>query len=298
MNEGVVFNIQRFSIHDGPGIRTCLFLKGCSLHCFWCHNPESWRTSAELEVFPDLCIGCGRCVDACPHGAHEIIDGAKVFHRDRCRECGGCARTCFAQSLVYVGRRMSVEEAMTEIRKDRSEYEHSGGGLTLSGGEPLLQVEFVLELLTQCKAEGIHTAVETALHVPRSSLERLLPLIDLVMMDVKLMDAEKHRQATGAGNAKILANARFVSESAVPIIVRTPIVPGVNDTVQDVEAIAGFVANMPGVLYWELLPFHRLGADKSERLGRQTLANGLAAPGSEQMQELRQAAAAGAVAVR
>ena len=136
-SNGVVFNIQRFSIHDGPGIRTTLFLKGCSLRCFWCHNPESWRREAEIEVFPDLCIGCGRCVKVCPQGAHELIDGHKVYHRERCRACGACAKTCFAQSLVYLGTHMSVAEAMAEIRKDRSEYDQSGGGVTLSGGEPL-----------------------------------------------------------------------------------------------------------------------------------------------------------------
>jgi pyruvate formate lyase activating enzyme len=297
VTDGIVFNTQRFSIHDGPGIRTTLFLKGCSLRCFWCHNPESWHMESEIEVFPDLCIGCGRCVKACPHAAHEIVDGLKVFHRDRCTACGTCTKTCFAQSLVYVGARMSVDEAMAEIRKDRSDYEQSGGGVTLSGGEPLLQPAFVQQVLERCKAEAIHTAVESALHVPSESLERLLPLIDLVMMDIKMIDGEKHRRATGAHNARILANARYVAASGTPSIVRTPIIPGVNDTEEEVGAIAQFVATLPGVRSWELLPFHRLGEEKVVRLGREPSANVLVAPSNEHMQQLRVAALAGGVAV-
>ena len=254
--------------------------------------------AAEIEVFPDLCIGCGRCIKACPNAAHEIVDGHKVYHRDRCTACGICTKTCFAQSLVYVGTPMPVAEAMAEIRKDYSDYAHSGGGVTLSGGEPLLQPAFVQQVLEQCRAEGIHTAVESALHVPRASLQRLLPLIDLVMMDVKMIDSEKHRRATGADNSKILANARYVGASGVPSIVRTPIIPGVNDTVEEVRAIAQFVATLPGVLYWELLPYHRLGEDKVVRLGREPSGVVSAVPSNERLQQLRDVAVLSGVPVR
>lgn len=298
MSEGTIFNIQRFSVHDGPGIRTTVFLKGCNLRCFWCHNPESWHPHPELQFFPDLCIGCGRCLRACPRGAHESNEEGRVLRRDLCTACGACARTCYAQALVHVGRQVAADEAVAEILKDRAAYDESGGGVTLSGGEPLLQPAFVRDVLEKSKAQGLHTAVETALHVNWRIIEEILPPLDLVMLDLKLMDPGRHRSATGRDNALILANARRLGAAGIPLIVRTPVVPGVNDTAEEIGAIASFVSGLPNVLYWELLPFHRLGEGKSRSLGREFPAAGLQPPGKERMRALLDVAASAGVEVR
>ena len=244
MLEGIVTNIQRFSIHDGPGIRTTVFLKGCNLRCFWCHNPETLRTSPELQVFPQRCIACEACLEACERGGHVVVDGNRQYLRDLCIVCGSCADTCYAQCLVVVGERMSVDQVVEEVLRDMPFYERSGGGVTLSGGEPLLQIEFTEALLERCRKEGLHTAVETAANYAWERLERILPQTDLIMMDVKLMDPEQHRACTGVSNERILANARRLGAQGVPLIVRTPIVPGINDTEEAVSAIASFAASL------------------------------------------------------
>lgn len=298
MSEGVVFNIQRFSVHDGPGIRTTVFLKGCSLRCFWCHNPESWSMRPELQLFPDLCIGCGRCFRACPLGVHTLDGDRKAYDRERCVSCGACAKTCYAQALVYVGKRMPVDDALDEIRKDYAAYTESGGGVTLSGGEPLLQPEFCRDVLAQCKEEGIHTAVETAAHVNWQNIEMVVPFLDLVMLDIKAMDSARHQAATGQGNTLILTNARKIAQTGLPLIIRTPVIPGVNDTKEEIGAIARFVASLPGVQYWELLPFHKLGEGKFLSLGQSFPAADLQPPSQEQMQFLLGVAGASDVPVR
>ena len=175
---GTIFNIQRFSIHDGPGVRTTVFLKGCNLHCFWCHNPESRRMNVDIQFFPLKCIACGRCVELCPQGAQllDLASGARLFQRDLCQRCGTCATECFAEALLVSGRQVSVAEVMQEIEQDKTYYQDRQGGATFSGGEPLLQVEFLAALLAACHAQGIHTAVDTAANVPWESLAAILPL--------------------------------------------------------------------------------------------------------------------------
>jgi pyruvate formate lyase activating enzyme len=295
---GLISDIQRFSIHDGPGIRSTVFFKGCNLRCFWCHNPETLALAPELQLYLDRCIGCGACFRACPHGAHVLQDGQHLFHRDLCRGCGACAETCYAQALVLVGRWMTVEEVMAEVRRDRPFYETSGGGVTLSGGEPLLQPEFAQALLAACRAEGLPTAIETAAQLPWARLAAALPVTDLVMMDIKLMDPQRHRAATGVGNARILANARRLGGSGVPLIARTPIIPGVNDSEADVAAIAAFVAELPNLVYYELLPFHPLAAGKYASLGMDYRARDLKAPSKERMEALAEAARRAGIPVR
>ena len=295
---GLISDIQRFSIHDGPGIRSTVFFKGCNLRCFWCHNPETLALRPELQFYPDRCIGCGACLEACPHGAHVLLDGQRVFRRDLCQGCGTCAQTCYAQALVLVGKRMTVDEVMAEVLRDRPFYETSGGGVTLSGGEPLLQVEFAAALLARCQAEGLHTAIETAAQVPWERLAKVLPVTDLVMMDIKLMDPVRHREATGADNARILDNARRLAQVGVPLIVRTPIVPGVNDNEADVAAIAAFVAELPHVLYYELLPFHPMAAGKYASLGIDYRARTFKTPPRERMDALAEAASRVGIPVR
>lgn len=298
MVDGVVTNIQRFSIHDGPGIRTTVFLKGCNLRCYWCHNPETLSPQPELQLFPERCIGCGECLKRCPQGAHVVVDGRRAFLRERCVGCGTCAETCYAQALVLVGERKTVDEVVEEVLRDRPFYETSGGGVTLSGGEPLVQPEFARAILEACRAEGLHTAVETAANSPWERVERLLEVTDLVMLDIKLMDPARHRECTGASNERILANARRLGRQRQPLIVRTPIVPGANDTPEDVAAIAEFVADLPNLLYYELLPFHPMAAGKYDSLGLDYRARGLTAPPRAQLEALVEVARGFGIEVR
>jgi len=288
--KGIVTNIQRFSIHDGPGIRTTVFLKGCNLRCFWCHNPETLRPEPELQAFFDRCIGCGECFKRCPNGAHVVTNGQRQFRRELCVGCGRCAETCYAEALVLVGEYKTVDQVVEEVLRDRPFYETSNGGITLSGGEPLLQYEFSRAILEQCHREGIHTAVETAAHVPWERIAAILPVTDLFIMDIKMMDATKHLACTGVSNERILANARRLGEQPQPLIVRTPIVPGVNDTPDDVAAIAEFVSKLPNLLYYELLRFHPMAKSKYSVLGLEYRAQDLEPPPKEQMDALTQIA--------
>ena len=295
---GAVFNIQRFSIHDGPGIRTTVFLKGCSLSCFWCHNPEGRRVLPELEFFPERCIGCGACVDVCPNAAHEFVNDIHVFHRDRCETTGACVSSCYPQALQLSGEMMSVERVMEEVLRDEAFYKDSGGGITLSGGEPSLSRDFFFEILQQCKNHGLHTAIETCGECPWESLETLLSVTDLIMMDIKLLDPDKHREATGRTNERIIANARWLALSDKPLVFRTPVVPTVNDSVDDIGQIAAFVQSLRELRWekangrtsagigYELLAFHRLASDKYRSLGLKNRALTLQQPTRHQMHVL------------
>jgi len=288
--KGIVTNIQRFSIHDGPGIRTTVFLKGCNLRCFWCHNPETLSPKPELQLFLNRCIGCGACFERCPNHAHVLIDGQRTFHRELCTGCGACAETCYAEALVLVGETKTVEEVVEEVLRDKPFYETSNGGVTLSGGEPLLQLEFSYAILEQCRQQGVHTAIETAANFPWERIASLLPVVDLVMMDIKLMDSARHKECTGVPNGCILENAVRLGQQPQPLIVRTPIVPGVNDNAKDVRAIAEFVSHLPNLLYYELLPFHPMATSKYDSLELDYRARELKRPSKEVMEELTQVA--------
>jgi pyruvate formate lyase activating enzyme len=293
---GTVFNIQRFSIHDGPGIRTTVFLKGCSLHCFWCHNPEGICLQPQIQFFAERCINCGACVGACQHGANSVQDGKLQFDRSRCQECGECIDTCYAEARALVGKEMSPAEVFQEILKDRDYYASSAGGVTLSGGEPVLQPEFSGEVLALCKQAGLHTAIETAGNVPWKDLQALLPVVDLILMDLKQMDSARHRAAVGVSNERLLKNAQnLAAQSAIPIQFRIPVIPGVNDSPADVAATASFVrglagaraaAGNPGKITLDLLPFHRLAGDKYRSLDQDHRASSLTPPSKEKMEEL------------
>lgn len=287
MLTGTITDIQHFSIHDGPGIRTTVFFKGCNLRCFWCHNPETLSPRPELQLYLDRCIGCGACFVQCPQGAHTIDEGGeRHFDRAACRACGTCVDTCYAQALVMIGETRSVDDVVEEILRDSAFYETSGGGVTLSGGEPLLQLDFAEAILARCREAGIHTAIETAANLPWEHIARILPVTDLVMMDIKAMDPARHRAATTVSNERILANARKLGKTGKPLVVRTPVVPGVNDDAESIAAIAAFVAGLPNVVSYELLRFHSMAQSKYDSLDMPYRAGTLEAPSKEQMEAL------------
>jgi pyruvate formate lyase activating enzyme len=293
---GMVTDIQRFSIHDGPGIRTTVFLKGCNLRCVWCHNPETLDPAPELQTHPERCIACGACVIACRHGAHTLEGGRHAYDRTLCVRCGECARTCYAEGLALVGREMSAEEVVAEALEDRVFYEASGGGVTLSGGEPLYQPDFARSILAGCRAAGLHTAIETNLAWPWSRVESVLPLLDLVMFDLKCMDSARHAEWTGAPNGRILENAARLAQAPVPLVVRTPVIGGFNDCEEEIAAIARFIAPFPRLVRYELLPYHALGSGKWESLGKEYRGASLARPSAERMRELAAVARACGIA--
>lgn len=286
MSEGVVTNIQRFSIHDGPGIRTTVFMKGCNLRCFWCHNPETLAPKPEIQFFPERCIGCGSCFKVCPEGAHVLVDGQHVFQRERCVGCGTCANNCFSEALLLVGEVKTHEQVVAEILRDKAFYETSEGGVTLSGGEPLLQLQFSYDILAACRAEGIQTAIETAANLPWERIASILPVVDIVMMDIKVLDSDHHRECTTVPNERILANAVKLSQQPQPLLIRTPIVPGVNDNKEEVGKIAAFISKFPNLMYYELLPFHPMATSKYDSLGIDYRARNLKRPTVELMDEL------------
>lgn len=266
---GRVFDIQRFAIHDGPGIRTTVFLQGCPLRCVWCHNPEGQPIGTLLSFQPDRCVGCGWCVEACPRHAHEFdsITGEHILARDRCVVCGRCVEQCYSQALELVGGFRSVDEAMAEVLEDVPFYRTSGGGLTLSGGEPLLQIDFAAALLRAAREHRIHCAVETCGAVPFSHFERVLSLVELFLFDVKDTSPEHHRRFTGADNAPILANLRRLYAADAAIRLRLPLIPRHNDRDDHFDGIAALVHEMPGLKGVEIMPYHRLGTSKLARFG-------------------------------
>jgi pyruvate formate lyase activating enzyme len=287
---GLITNVQRFSIHDGPGIRTTVFLKGCPLSCFWCHNPEALRGQVELQRFPERCISCNACLERCPEGAQQMEDGRRVFQRELCRACGRCVETCYAEALTLAGRWWSAGELVGTLLRDRDFYAQSGGGVTLSGGEPTLQHEFSREVLRLCRQEELHTAIETAAFCRWEQLAALLPWLKLVILDIKVMDAAAHRAATGVPNDLILANARRLAAGPLPLLVRTPVVPGINDTPAAIGAVAAFIRDFPNLLYYELMPFHHLAEGKYRSLGLDHRARELRPPTPDHLQTLAQAA--------
>jgi pyruvate formate lyase activating enzyme len=266
---GVTFNIQRFSTEDGPGIRTTVFFKGCPLRCAWCHNPEGIAPHPELMWYDVRCIGVRDCLDACPEDALELTPDGMVIDRERCTVCGACTDACPTGALEVIGREWTAAEVFTEVEKDAIFYETSGGGVTLSGGEPMMQVDFVLALARLCRQADIHVALDTCGVVGWERYKRVLPSIDLVLYDLKVLNADRHRAGTGVDNTTILDNARRIAGTGKPMWIRTPVIPGYTADEDNIAALADFIAGeLPTVERWDLLAYTNLGQPKYRRLNR------------------------------
>lgn len=263
---GCVFDIKKYAIHDGPGIRTTVFFKGCPLRCRWCHNPESWRTGPEPSFRQGRCVRCGRCEAVCQSQAITFPDGYPVTDVEKCVLCGACTTECLAGAREIVGQQMTVTEVMAEIRKDVIFYDESRGGATFSGGEPLMQPDFLLALLNRCRAEGIHTAIDTTCHAKGELMRRVAEATDLLLCDIKHMDSDRHERYTGVPNELILDNLRAIAKAGKSMIVRIPIIPGFNDDEANIGNTARFVQSLPTVDRIDLLPYNRGGLEKSVRL--------------------------------
>lgn len=281
---GKIFNIQRFSVHDGPGIRTTIFFKGCNLRCRWCHNPESYRTEAEMQYFREKCVGCGECVEACSHGIH--IENGKRVGTENCVLCRACEDACMSGALKFAGEEYTVEQLVKIAVRDMDYYNASGGGVTVSGGEPLLQYEFVGELFARLKQEGIFTALDTAGNVEFEHFAHVLPHTDLVLLDLKIMDDELHRKYTGVSNKKILENARKLMESGQRMHVRIPIMAGVNDTMENTLALKAFIQGYDCIEEVRFLPYHNMGLTKAASV--EVEMQEFQAPSEERMKEIRE----------
>lgn len=263
--QGRVTQIQRFSVHDGPGIRTTVFMKGCNLRCIWCHNPETYSTRVEVEYFRNRCVLCGRCVQACPSGARSMLSDGIAYDKTRCNACFRCENACVHGALTLCGTDYSEESLCAELRKDQKYYAKSGGGVTFSGGEPLLQSAFVFACAERLHAEGISCAVETASCVPEEVMREAIPRFDLFMCDLKAMDPTLHRTLTGVENGRILENLRLLAKSGSNVLIRIPVAMGLNGTEENMIATASFM-KQNGLHQLELLKLHKLSEHKYDAL--------------------------------
>ncbi len=286
MTSGTVFNIGRYAIHDGPGIRTTVFLKGCPLGCWWCHNPESLSPRPEIAIRPTRCIRCGTCVDRCPRGAISLGEDGCATDPGLCQLCGDCAASCPADAREVVGRTLSVAEVLEEVVKDTPFYDESGGGVTFSGGEPLMQPAFLAEILDACGRLDIHRTVDTCGHVATATLLEIARRTELFLYDLKHMDREIHRKYTGVGNERILENLKALSSRGAAVRVRFPVIPGINDDRINLERAAVFLRSLPRPCAIDLLPHHDVAISKYGRFGYQDRLGRLPAPDPARLREI------------
>ena len=275
--QGVIFDISRFCLNDGPGIRTTVFLKGCPLKCVWCHNPESQKIQPEILFSKKLCTGCGKCANVCPNGCHTF-DKVRTFDRTKCTSCGLCTKVCLTNALRLAGRYAASEEIIQEVIKDKVYFEESEGGLTVSGGEPMMQAGFLEELLRAAKSEGIHTCIETCGHAPETAFVKIAPYADCFLFDCKETDPEKHRMFTGHDNRLIRRNLAYLNSISANVILRIPLIPGYNDSHTHMEGIAAAANAHKCIKKIEILPYHPLGISKAEELGLPPIKNEPAIP--------------------
>lgn len=263
--KALIFDVKRLAVHDGDGIRTTVFFKGCPLKCVWCHNPEGISFQKQLGYYAHKCMSCGACVDVCPQAAHSLRDGVHTLDRSRCTACGACVTACAKEALILYGKQMSIDELMPLLLEDRDFYETSDGGVTLSGGECLCQAEFCAELLKKLKQENIHTAVDTCGYVPQKNLDQVIPYTDVFLYDMKAFDEGTHIRCTGHSNRQILENIQYLNERGKAIEVRVPYVPDYND--EQMKKMALFLKSLPNVKKVKVLPYHNYAASKYDALG-------------------------------
>ena len=263
---GLIFNVMRYSIHDGPGLRTSIFFKGCPLSCTWCHNPEGISSAVQRVDRQHLCIGCGQCVDHCSQNALTLTSNGVVADEKRCTQCLTCAQTCPAEAMEFIGKSMTVSEVLEEIQKDIPFYDESGGGVTFSGGEPLNQPHFLLEMLNACGELDLHRTVDTSGYADSKLLLKIAEQTDLFLYDLKHMDPVKHRLYTGVSNEKILNNLELLARHGAQITIRIPIVPGINDDDENIERVRTFLGRLPGIRHVHILPYHSVAQGKYRSL--------------------------------
>jgi pyruvate formate lyase activating enzyme len=283
---GTVFDISHWAGHDGPGIRTIVFLKGCPLRCAWCHSPESQRREAELLYLKNKCLQCGRCVTACPQGARHYADGLMRTDRDLCDNCGACVETCYSEALQMCGRIMAARDVVDEVARDRVFFRNSGGGITLSGGEPAAQPQFAEGILRGCHELGIHTALETCGYVPWDAMSRIAPHVDLFLYDLKVMDPARHRRYAGASNARVLANLERLSRTQQDIQVRVPLIPNHTDDDENLAAICRFAVQC-GIERIAFLPYNPAASSKYAWLERDFKLPSLTQQGDDRLEAIR-----------
>ena len=290
MDTAFITNIQGYSIHDGPGIRTVVFFKGCPLSCRWCANPECISGRPQTGFLERLCKGCGKCVETCPNGAINTSGKGHRIDYSKCEACGTCVDNCSYGALVKYGDPMTVDEVWDAVRRDKMFYDASSGGVTVSGGEPLLHAQFVKELFRYCREEKIGTCVETCGFVPPESFVAVIPFTDMFLFDLKHMDSDVHRQYTGRQNEKILKNAALLIEQGADVVFRQPLIPGVNDSASNIEATALFLKKLGDrALRFELMPFHRMGTDKYRALNMEYLLGDLEIINNETLEKIKKA---------
>jgi pyruvate formate lyase activating enzyme len=264
----LVIGITRMTVHNGPGMRTLILFKGCPLHCLWCSTPESQKSEPEIAVYPAKCTRCEQCISVCDVNAIDLTNGTIGIDRSRCNKCGQCAQVCYPEAIKVLGQPMTIKELVKESKKDMGIYKHSRGGVTISGGEPLLNPDFTERLLWAFKEEGISVGVDTSGYVPWASIERILPYVDFFLWDIKHMNSERHRKLTGVPNELILHNARSVSEKNIPLNIRVPVIPGCNDSEENIRSTCEFARGLFSVMEVDLLPLHHLGQARYSSLNR------------------------------
>lgn len=282
--QGVVFNIQRFSLFDGPGVRTVVFLKGCPLRCKWCHNPEGLKSKPQVMFNPSRCIACGACAEACENGQHVMKDGMHIFARDNCIDCTKCAQECYSDALSVAGKLMTADEVIAQVERDMPVYKESGGGVTLSGGEPLFQADFAIEVLKKAKQIGITTCIETSGYGDSQKLDEIAKYTDRFLFDYKATGDEIHKELCGVSQEKILQNLGIINSLGIDVVLRCPIIPELNENEEHINGIAQIAKQHDCIVEVQLEPYHRLGIPKAQQLGIMSEYEGKA-PDKDKMNE-------------